>query len=101
MIDSTGCQEAEERYQALRILGSGPFDLVITDLVMPDREGLETIREIWRRYPRVGIIAMSGAFGGSFLKTAEALGAADSIAKPVSPERLLAAVSRALAREPR
>ncbi len=80
---------------ALELLAQHPpVDLVITDLVMPDQEGIELIREIRGRYPEVKIIAVSGAFGGQFLKTAEYLGADATLAKPFQPEALIAAVGK-------
>jgi PAS domain S-box-containing protein len=84
---------------ALRMLQAGPMpDLVVTDLVMPDMEGVETIREIRRRLPGTKIIAMSGAFGGQFLKTAELLGADATLAKPIHPEVLDQMIEDVLAR---
>jgi PAS domain S-box-containing protein len=75
--------------EALDILRSGRTpDLVITDLVMPNREGIELIREIRRIRPAARIIAMSGAFSGRFLKTAELLGADATLVKPIRPEVL-------------
>ncbi len=71
-------------------------DLVITDLVMPDCEGLETIMRLRKSYPLLPVIATSGAFGGHFLKTAAALGAHGTLAKPFGAEELLAAVRAAL-----
>ena len=75
--------------EAIDILRSGQKpDLVITDLVMPNQEGLELIREIRKSYPATRIIAMSGAFSGRFLKTAELFGADATLAKPIRPEIL-------------
>lgn len=75
--------------EALEILRSGEQpDLVITDLVMPNQEGLDLIREIRRTRPETRIIAMSGAFSGRFLKTAELLGADATLVKPIRPEVL-------------
>jgi len=68
-------------------------DIVVTDIVMPNREGIETIREIRSRFPNVRILAMSG--GGSkststdFLELAYALGADDVLAKPFRMAELL------------
>lgn len=73
---------------------NGAVDLVITDLVMPNQEGLGTIQEIRLRYPKVKIIAMSGAFGGQFLKTAKLLGVAATLVKPIRQEILLETVGR-------
>jgi PAS domain S-box-containing protein len=71
--------------------------LVITDLVMPGREGLETMQMLRRRFPEVRIIAVSGAFDGEFLKAASRLGADATFRKPIDPERLLPAVRTLLA----
>lgn len=75
--------------EALEILRGGEHpDLVITDLVMPNQEGLALIREIRKTRPETRIIAMSGAFSGRFLKTAELLGADATLVKPIRPEVL-------------
>lgn len=89
--------EAENGNQAVRLIRSRAFDLMITDLVMPEQEGLETIQLLRRQQPDLRIIAISGAFGGSFLKVAKSLGAHAALAKPVSPEELLETVRQVLA----
>jgi DNA-binding response OmpR family regulator len=58
--------------------------LVITDMVMPDAEGIETIRELRREAPTLPIIAMSGS-GALYLKSAARLGATATIEKPFRP----------------
>jgi CheY-like chemotaxis protein len=88
--------EAADGAQALALLRDRRFDVVITDLVMPDREGIETIGEIRRSYPAVKIIAVSGAFGGQFLKTASLLGAHATLSKPVPAAVLIGSVQRLL-----
>ncbi len=70
-------------------------DIVITDMLMPDKEGLQTISEIREIDKDVKIIAMSG--GGrsqnmSFLELARKIGADRLLVKPVKPDQLLAAV---------
>lgn len=82
---------------AMEILGGCDADLVITDLVMPEREGLETIREILRKRPSQKIIAMSGAFGGQYLHVAQLLGVRATLAKPIGPDQLLKTVRETLA----
>jgi PAS domain S-box-containing protein len=82
-----GISEVERRH----------ISLVITDLVMPGREGLETMQVLRRRFPDVRIIAVSGAFDGEFLKAASRLGADATFAKPIDPARLLPAVRTLLA----
>jgi DNA-binding response OmpR family regulator len=89
--------QAEDGAQALKLIGDRPFDVLITDLVMPNREGLEIIRAIRKGRSRLKIIAVSGALGGSFLGVAAALGADLALAKPVGPAELVAAVERLLA----
>ena len=88
--------EARSGRQALMQLEGKSIDLLITDLVMPDGEGLETIQTIKRTFPTLKIIAISGAFAGSFLKSAELLGAHATLQKPFTPEALLDIVRRVL-----
>ncbi|MCX6629780.1 MAG: response regulator, partial [Candidatus Solibacter sp.] len=88
--------EAADGKQALRQALAGHVDLVITDLIMPEQEGIETIQALRREAPRIGIIAISGAFGGQFLKMAHILGADALLSKPVSAELLLARVAEVL-----
>jgi len=90
--------EAADGRQALQGVRAAQVDLVITDLVMPEQEGLEAIRILRREAPGVGIIAISGAFGGQFLKVAHLLGADAVLSKPVSKELLLAKVAEVLVR---
>jgi DNA-binding NarL/FixJ family response regulator len=75
---------------------SGRADLVITDLVMPEQEGMETVRALRKELPGIGIIAMSGAFGGQFLTPALMLGADAILSKPVGSDLLLAKVTEVL-----
>lgn len=75
-------------------------DLVITDILMPDKEGIETILDLRRRYPSIRIIAISG--GGrmgnkDFLRTAKHLGADRTLAKPFALGELLKLVREVLA----
>jgi CheY-like chemotaxis protein len=84
--------------EALAIFRTEAFDLVITDLIMPEREGLDTIREL-RRDGDVKIIAMSG--GGrwspaTFLNIARRTGAAAVLSKPFSHQELMAALDTVL-----
>ena len=80
-----------------RAVGS---DLVLTDLLMPEQEGLETIRQIKRDWPELPVIAASG--GSSFLDTKDLLsaascfGAVSTLTKPFTADELLTAVHDAL-----
>jgi hypothetical protein len=84
--------------EALKIVRAETVQAVVTDLVMPEQEGIETIQALRREVPNVRIIAISGAFGGQYLKMARMLGADAVMSKPVSPEVLLSAVAELLKR---
>ena len=88
---------AHDGSKALALMREQRFDVVVTDLVMADREGLETIQVMRKEQPHVKIIAVSGAFAGMFLRAAKAPGAHVTLAKPVAPDELLAAIRRLLA----
>lgn len=90
--------EAIDGNAGLRCYRSRPFDLVITDLIMPGKEGLETIRELRSMDAGVNIIAMSG--GGridarDYLTMAKAFGARRVLDKPFSEQDLLQAIDAA------
>ena len=82
--------------EAATILRSFDVDVLITDILMPDGDGLELIQAARSRTPVPRIIAMSG--GGKFLSARDCLGiahgfgAAACLAKPFAPEELLAAI---------
>jgi DNA-binding response OmpR family regulator len=88
--------EAANGKQALQEVRTGPVDLVITDLVMPGQEGVETVRALRKEVPGIGIIAMSGGFGANFLKVALTFGANAVISKPVEAGDLAAKVAEVL-----
>ncbi len=71
-------------------------DIVITDIVMPDQEGVETIRQLKIESPGMKIIAMSGAIGGRYLRVAELMGADATLQKPIKIDQLLATVKKVL-----
>ena len=88
--------------EAMKLARGAHFDLVITDLVMPEKEGIETIMDLRRQSPTTKIIAMSGGGRGSaevYLALAERLGASRTLAKPLSREEMLEAVADVLAEE--
>lgn len=85
---------------ALTLMRAEPIDLIITDIFMPGKEGIETIIELRRDFPSVKIVAMSG--GGRmgelhYLEDAVKLGAVRSILKPFRADEILAVVREALA----
>ena len=84
--------EAGNGDQGLDILKQEPIHLVITDIIMPEKEGLESIIEIIQKYPGIKILAISG--GGSsgseqYLDMASNLGAHATLAKPFGKDDLL------------
>lgn len=80
-------------------LESGPFDIVICDIFMPDMDGIETIHAFNRSNPHMPVIAMSGFLfrdgqspAPDYLALSTKLGAARSLRKPFRPHELLEAV---------
>jgi CheY-like chemotaxis protein len=91
--------EAGDGKEGVDLFHREPTDLVITDIIMPEKEGIETIRELQRGYPEVKIIAISG--GGRLsaedcLESAECFGVHLTLAKPFEREELLDAVQDVL-----
>ncbi len=89
--------------EAIRLHRAAPADLIITDIVMPEKEGLETIMEFRRQFPSVKAIAVSG--GGrvgaeEYLGIAKALGAQETFTKPFELAKLLEAVRELLRKPP-
>jgi len=84
--------------QAQAVLRSREVDLMVTDLIMPNLEGIETIQAVRRAHPGLKLIAMSGAFNGPLLKAARLLGADAALAKPINESDLLSSVNAVLAR---
>jgi DNA-binding response OmpR family regulator len=90
------CREGK---RALELLERERFDVIITDIYMPDVDGLELIRAGRRIRPDTPILAVSGMTGPrDMLKAARFLGARQTIHKPFSKADLLAAVEAALGR---
>lgn len=85
---------------AFRLLAEEPVQLMISDVIMPETDGVELMRDVRKRYPEVKIIGMSG--GGSHitaalcLRLAGQLGASAILSKPFTREELLATVAKAL-----
>jgi CheY-like chemotaxis protein len=91
--------EAGEGNAGMRQLRSGEFDLVVTDLVMPGKEGLETIQEIRRDFPDVPVVAVSaGGYVGphTYLAVARRMGANATLTKPFSEDDLKGALKQVL-----
>ncbi len=79
--------------EGVDIIKNEKVDLVLTDMVMPEKEGVETIMELKLEYPDVKVIAMSGAMRkDTYLKLADNLGAHIILSKPFKKEVLLTAI---------
>ena len=87
---------AEHGGVALKIAASHPIDLMITDLVMPEKEGIETIMAIRKQYPHIRILAMSGGHQNRnslpYLELAARLGAHGTLQKPFNISELVAKI---------
>ena len=88
--------QADNGRDAVRLCELHRVDLLLTDLVMPGQEGLETIGRMRHLMPDVPVVAMSGAFDGSFLDIARAMGAAAVIPKPFTPAQVLQVLRQVL-----
>jgi DNA-binding response OmpR family regulator len=87
----------------LAALKAAPAQLVVTDIIMPVREGVETILAVKAVDPTIKVIAISGGYRvgpADFLTLARHVGADDVLAKPFRPSVLLAAANRLLAPGP-
>ncbi|MEA2938940.1 MAG: hypothetical protein QOC56_2444 [Alphaproteobacteria bacterium] len=77
--------EAQEGIEALKQIASGRFDLVILDYNMPGLNGIETLSEIKRQYPRLGVLMMTSTPEQAVAEKARAAGAAAFLKKPFFP----------------
>ena len=106
MLEQAGHEvsTASDGQKGVYLLEDDMVDLVVTDILMPAKDGLEAIREIHSRYPQVKILAISGGSHRfeelDFLGAAERFGAARTLAKPFSRAQLLDAVEQLLAPNP-
>lgn len=91
--------EAADGIEGIQRFREKPADLIITDLIMPNKDGIGMILELKKEFSAVKIIAMSG--GGlnrpeGYLRGAKKLGAAHTLSKPISRQELLRAVADTL-----
>ena len=87
---------------ALRCMAQQPADLVVTDMIMPEMEGVETILSLRRQYPGIRIIAISGGGRSSaetYLKIARLLGTQRVMTKPLGPREFIDAIRAVIAGE--
>jgi CheY-like chemotaxis protein len=98
MLERAGheVEEAPDGIEGIRIYRNNPVDLIISDLIMPNKDGIGMIIELKKEFPDVKIIAMSG--GGlnkpeGYLEGAKKLGAQRTLTKPIDRDELLRTVS--------
>ena len=101
MLERVGYEvmEAADGMEGIRQYRDNPADLIITDLIMPNKDGIGMIIELKKEFPAVKIIAMSG--GGvnrpeGYLDGAKKLGATRTLTKPIDRNEMLAAVKDTL-----
>ena len=101
MLERDGYEvvEAPDGIEGISAYRQKPADLIITDLIMPNKDGIGMIIDLQKEFPDVKIIAMSG--GGlnkpeGYLKGAQKLGAASTLTKPIDREEMLRAIKDAL-----
>ena len=105
MLEREGYEvvEASDGVAGIKIYRQSPVDLIITDLIMPNKDGIGMIIDLKKEFPDVKIIAMSG--GGlnkpdGYLKGGKKLGAACTLTKPIDREEMLRAVRETLRNSP-
>ena len=91
--------EAGDGEEGIRSFRAEPPDIVVTDLVMPHKEGLETITDLHKESPETPIIAMSGNRLDSklYLDIASRIGARITLSKPFTIERLMQEIDQIIA----
>ncbi|MEQ1502994.1 MAG: sigma-54 dependent transcriptional regulator [Myxococcota bacterium] len=87
---------AENPHEALQALHEADFDLVLTDVKMPNATGIELLAEVRRAWPDIPVVVMTGYGSVEDAVTAMKTGAADYVIKPISKDELLVVIERAL-----
>ena len=90
--------EAGRAAEALELVAGEPWDVVLLDLSLPDRNGMETLREIRRLRPALPVLVMSFHAEAEYAAAARAAGAAGYVSKGSAAGVIAAAVANALAR---
>ena len=101
VLESAGHEvvQAADGVQGIEMQRRSPVDLAITDILMPEKEGVETIRDLAGEFPALRISAMSGCGNHKHIDLdfiAKACGAHSFLSKPFGPDDLLSSVRAAL-----
>ena len=91
------CEEAENGLQAIRLFQEKEFDLIVLDVMMPDRDGFEVLEQI-RKHSQIPVIMLTARDEEYDKLTGFGLGADDYVSKPFSPKELMARISAVLRR---
>jgi DNA-binding NtrC family response regulator len=96
-LAGTGChaEAAQDGDEALRVMEQHPFDVILLDLRMPGRDGMDVLKIIKQRWPNSEVVVITGYPSIESAKEAVRLGAQNYIAKPVGPEDLIKAANEA------
>ena len=89
--------------EGVRLQRSQPADIVVTDIFMPEQDGIETLWKFREEFPNVPIIVMSGggaARGTDYLVVARELGAKKALRKPLDPQELIDVVGQITRSQP-
>ncbi len=90
---------AKNGLEGLNMIRSEKFDIVLTDLKMPDMDGIEVLKKIKEEWPGVEVIIITGYQTVDTAVKSIKLGAFDYIEKPFTPDALIAAIAKALDRK--
>jgi DNA-binding response OmpR family regulator len=88
---------AEDGAGAIALVEARPVDFVLLDILMPNKEGLETLIELKRRFSQIKVFAMSGGISRTptdFLTVASKFGADAILRKPFAPQKLFDLIDR-------
>ena len=101
LLEAAGFEvvEAESGAAALKTLSSERFEAVLTDIFMPDTDGIELIHTLHRQTPNLPLVAMSGGGfddGKDVLAVARLLGAEAIVQKPLTRQKVVGAIRRAI-----
>src|SRR5258705_3702557 len=96
--ESYECETAASADEALAVLANRTFALVISDMMMPGRNGVELLREVKSRYPETAVIMISGIDRPQRVRDALRVGASEYLIKPCDLDVLTLSVERALER---
>ena len=96
VLEGAGFQvfTAESGREARSTASQHQIDLLITDLGMPDEDGIELVQRLKKEHRELKVITMSGTFGPDLLKAARLLGANATLSKPMTATELLACIRK-------